>query len=280
MFGIDDALIATVGSAFISNMGAEDRNNAQIAQAQNQMDFQERMSGSSYQRAVKDLAAAGLNPMLAYAHGGASTPAGAQANIEDTLTPAVNTANSAYRAVNQAQVQRAQVADIQASAGLKTQQTSESRAKEAEALSQATLNASLASKADQDKLTSASQAGLHDANRTSVMANLEKIAPEIRKLVSSADLDDAQKRRFLAELPLIAAQVPRTQAETLEVHQRRLMHQVEMQLNVLKMNEGKAYSDFYGSNYGHASPYTHSATKAFSDVAGSISPFGWLFRPK
>lgn len=46
-------------------------------QAQQQMDFQREMSGSSYQRAVGDLKAAGLNPMLAYSQGGASTPGGA-----------------------------------------------------------------------------------------------------------------------------------------------------------------------------------------------------------
>lgn len=57
-------------------------NNANRDIANQQMQFQERMSNTAYQRSMEDMRAAGLNPMLAYMKGGASTPSGATTNIQ------------------------------------------------------------------------------------------------------------------------------------------------------------------------------------------------------
>lgn len=129
-------VLGQLGGSAISGgldfLGTSSANAANTANAQAQRDWQERMDNTKYQRAVKDLMAAGLNPMMAFSNMSASTPSGAMpAPMQSTLSGSAraageavsriseNTQRSAQSELLRQQVEQSKMANAQMAAQIK-----------------------------------------------------------------------------------------------------------------------------------------------------------------
>lgn len=96
MFNFSD--IGSFAAGALNFWGQHSANSINRNIARDQMLFQERMSNTAYQRSMADMKRAGLNPILAFSQGGASTPAGATTNVSNELGEASKSFNSAVEA--------------------------------------------------------------------------------------------------------------------------------------------------------------------------------------
>lgn len=148
-------LLSSIVGGALSLIGGERRNESSSAQAAaaNQLterqfqeskwfnhkqairnrQFQRQMSNTAVARQVRDMRRAGINPILSAKLGGASSPGGAvasvsgkigqQAVMQDTLTPAVNTALSTFQTQSNVDLQSAQAVQAESNAYLNEAKT-------------------------------------------------------------------------------------------------------------------------------------------------------------
>ena len=101
---------ALIGGA-ASLLGGKASAGYSAKQAAKQMEFQERMSNTAYQRAADDLEAAGLNRVLALGSP-ASTPGGAMGQVPDFGSAMAQGANAGINLASSAQGIRKQEAEV------------------------------------------------------------------------------------------------------------------------------------------------------------------------
>lgn len=192
MFGIDDYFMAsavpsifsaasTLLPSLLSYQGQQDTNAQNAEQAELNRQFQANMSNTAYQRATADMKAAGLNPMLAYSQGGASSPSGAVATMGNSLGAAVNTGMAAQR--------------LQPEISLIKGQAEQAEAGARKADSERIVNQALLPKIFAETTQAQNSAAQSEMTTRVLEATLPKLAEEVRNLAVGRGLTEAQTAR-------------------------------------------------------------------------------------
>lgn len=259
------AAIAGMAASAISAMGQQDTNASNTASSERQMQFQQDMFDTRYQRTVQDLQAAGLNPMLAYSQGPGVAPGGSQAISQNVGGSAVSAGASAAATYSQASQALSQ-ADLNQAQSQKTQQDTSTSAADEQ------LKRALAAKAEVDARTSVSSAqNLDQQTKESIERQLnygpEREATRARGLrdISSGKLMERQETNVQHET---AAGGPEARAERDRAEAARA--RVSGQLLGLEVPGARAEAEKASGGWGHyVSPYLSDFGRVFSAGAAA-----------
>jgi hypothetical protein len=242
--GLVSSIAGPVVGGLLGLAGQKSANSANAALADKANETSIELANSAHQREVKDLMAAGLNPMLSYHTSGSATPQLHVAKME-------NTADSASRSASAASnigVNSMQKALMQSQ--IDTQQ------------SQADLNSASAAKV---------RAETPNVSKTGLLidAQVSEIGSKIEQIAAGIGLTNQEVAKIRAEIPVLLSQRKNIDASTLLHESQVKVNKKQLAVMTAEIDKLKAATDLERANI----PRAASVSKVYESTVNSANQF-------